>query len=76
MDVAAVFVFLLATVVSAAYLGAIVYALMQIVRASDLIDVEKVVWVIAVIVAPFIGALVWYFLGPHPFGLRLSRDVR
>jgi len=76
MDVAAVFVALLVTVVSAAYLGAIVYALMQIARAPELADVEKVVWVIGVIAAPFLGALVWYFLGPHPFGLRLSRDGR
>ena len=76
MDATAVFVFLLVAVVSAAYLGAIVYALAQIVRATDLADVEKLVWVIGVIAAPFIGALVWYFLGPHPFGLRLSRDLR
>ncbi|GAA3878183.1 hypothetical protein GCM10022381_20760 [Leifsonia kafniensis] len=76
MDVAALFVFLLVAVVAAAYLGAIVYALMQIMRSPDLVDVEKLVWVIGVIAAPFIGALVWYFLGPHPFGLRLSRDLR
>ncbi|TFB54718.1 hypothetical protein E3T34_14995 [Cryobacterium sp. TMT1-62] len=37
---------------------------------------EKVLWMIAVVFAPLLGALVWYLAGPHPFGLRLTRQVR
>ncbi|TFC30269.1 hypothetical protein E3O53_10105 [Cryobacterium sp. TMT2-18-3] len=37
---------------------------------------EKVLWMIAVVFAPLLGALVLYLAGPHPFGLRLTRQVR
>ncbi|TFD43240.1 hypothetical protein E3T33_10425 [Cryobacterium sp. TMT1-2-1] len=30
---------------------------------------------IAVVFAPLLGALVWYFAGPHLIGLRLIRQV-
>ena len=59
-----------------AYLAAIAYAIVQIVRSQDLSDVERIVWVVAVLCAPFIGSLVWYFAGPHPLGLRITRQVR
>lgn len=59
-----------------AYLAAIAYAIVQIVRSQDLSDVERIVWVVAVLCAPLIGSLVWYFAGPHPLGLRITRQVR
>ncbi|WP_370250068.1 PLD nuclease N-terminal domain-containing protein [Cryobacterium sp. HLT2-28] len=44
----------------------------QIARTRDLSEVEKALWMIAVVFAPLLGALVWYFAGPHPFGVAES----
>lgn len=74
MDVPAALAVVL--VVALLYVGAIVYAIVQIVRTRELSDVERLIWVLAVLWAPLIGALVWYFAGPHPFGFRLTRRIR
>lgn len=66
----------IALVVGALYVGAIAYAIVQIVRTRELSDVERLIWVVAVLWAPLIGALVWFFAGPHPFGFRLTRQIR
>ena len=65
-----------ASVVAILYVAGIAYAIVQIARTRDLSEVEKALWMIAVVFAPLLGALVWYFAGPHPFGLRLTRQVR
>ncbi|WP_167047609.1 PLDc N-terminal domain-containing protein [Salinibacterium sp. ZJ454] len=59
--------------IAAGYVAAIVYAVAQIIRTKTLSQLEMAIWVTAVILAPAVGALVWYFAGPHPLGLRLSR---
>lgn len=76
MDVPTLVAIALASLVAVFALAVIVYAIVQIGRSSDLTGAEKVVWVIGVLCAPLIGALVWYFAGPHPFGLRLTRQLR
>ncbi|MFC5930181.1 hypothetical protein D6T64_05515 [Cryobacterium melibiosiphilum] len=60
----------------ALYAVAIIFALVQIQRTDDLTPPERLVWTLAVVFAPVIGSLVWYALGPHPFGLRLSQGAR
>lgn len=65
---------LIASSVGAAYLVAIAYAIVQIVRTRELSQNEKLVWVVIVVCAPLFGSLVWYVAGPHPFGLRLPRE--
>jgi len=66
----------IALVVGSAYVAAIAYALVQIVRTEQLADIEKIVWIVALLGAPVIGAAVWYFAGPHPFGLRLTPPAK
>ncbi|TFC07990.1 PLDc N-terminal domain-containing protein [Cryobacterium mannosilyticum] len=76
MDSQAVFAVVLASIVAVVYVAAIAYAMMQIARTNDLSGVEKAVWIVGVVFAPLLGALVWFFAGPHPFSLRLTRQVR
>ncbi len=57
-------------------LAAFVYAIAQITRAPELNDIEKLVWVLAVVFFPVVAALVWFLAGPHPLGLRIHRDLR
>lgn len=76
MDSPAALAVALASVVAVLYIAAIAYAIFQVVRTRDLSEVEKALWIIAVVFAPLLGALVWYFAGPHPFGLRLTHKVR
>ncbi|MBG6058981.1 hypothetical protein RCH16_003557 [Cryobacterium sp. MP_M5] len=76
MDSPAALAVALASVVAVLYIAAIAYAIVQIARTLDLSEVEKALWMIAVVFAPLLGALVWYFAGPHPFGLRLTHKVR
>lgn len=76
MDNPAALAVALASVVAVLYVAAIAYAIVQIARTRDLSEVEKDLWMIAVVFAPLLGALVWYFAGPRPFGLRLTRQVR
>ena len=76
MDTEAAFAVVLASVVAVVYVAAIAYAMMQIARTHDLSGVEKAIWIAGVVFAPLLGALVWFFAGPHSFGLRLTRQVR
>jgi len=76
MDSSATLAVVLASVVVVLYIAAIAFAAVQIGRTRDLSDVEKAVWVIAVLFAPLLGTLVWYFAGPHPLGLRITRQTR
>ena len=76
MDTEAAFAVVLASVVAVVYVAAIAYAMMQIARTNNLSGLEKAVWIAGVVFAPLLGALVWFFAGPHPFGLRLTRQVR
>ncbi|MBC7596246.1 MAG: PLDc N-terminal domain-containing protein [Kineosporiaceae bacterium] len=76
MDSPAALAVALASVVAVLYIAAIAYAIVQIERTRDLSEVEKALRMIGVVFAPLLGALVWYFAGPHPFGLRLTQKVR
>ena len=58
------------------YLGAIVYAISQMVRSGELNETERWAWIAALILFPVAAAIVWFAAGPHPFGLRLSRGIR
>lgn len=66
----------IALIVGSAYVAAIAYALVQIVRTGQLADIEKIVWIVVLLGAPLIGAVVWYFAGPHPLGLRLTSSAK
>ena len=76
MESSATLAVVLASVVAVFYIAAITFAAVQIGRTRDLSDVAKAVWVVAVLFAPLLGALVWYFAGPRPFGLRITRQTR
>ncbi|MGW9632193.1 PLDc N-terminal domain-containing protein [Agromyces sp. NPDC055520] len=67
---------LLAIVVGVGYLVLIVWVVSRILRTDELNELERWVWVIAVICFPLIGSIVWFAAGPHPFGIRISRDLR
>lgn len=58
------------------YVCAVTYALVQISKTDALSHREKWVWAVAVIVFPFIAALLWFIAGPHPFGLRIDSRNR
>jgi len=62
--------------VAAFYVAALVFAIVQIHRTADLVHAERTIWTVAVLLAPFVGAIVWYLAGPHPFGLRWGREYR
>ncbi|WP_166870428.1 MULTISPECIES: PLDc N-terminal domain-containing protein [unclassified Salinibacterium] len=66
----------IAAPIGAAYLAALVYAIVQVIRTPQLSDAAKLVWGVAIVLQPFLAALVWYFAGPRPFGIRLVRDLR
>ncbi|WP_167047567.1 PLDc N-terminal domain-containing protein [Salinibacterium sp. ZJ454] len=72
MDTALAIIF--AAPIAAAYLAAIIYASIQVIRTETLSQLEKAIWVGVVVFAPAVGALVWYLAGPHPLGLRLPRS--
>ena len=61
---------------AALYIAAIAYAAVQINKTGQLNDLEKLVWTLGVLLAPVAGGILWYFAGPHPFGIRLNRDPR
>ncbi|WP_022888809.1 hypothetical protein [Agromyces italicus] len=67
---------LLVVVVAVLWLGALVYVATQIFGNARLNELEKWVWVIALVCFTLPAALVWFILGPHPFGIRLSRELR
>ncbi|QTX03536.1 PLDc N-terminal domain-containing protein [Agromyces archimandritae] len=60
----------------ALWLGALAFALTQIAKHEDLNSIEKTVWVVAVLMFPLGGSVVWYAAGPHPFGLRIQAGLR
>lgn len=67
---------LVVTPVIALALAAIIVAIVQIFRTPQLDETERWVWVIALVFFPVVAALVWFFAGPHPFGLRITRHLR
>lgn len=44
----------------AAILAGIVYAIVQVLRSPDLSDLAKTIWIIALIVTPVVGTIVWF----------------
>ncbi|QAY74047.1 hypothetical protein ET445_12570 [Agromyces protaetiae] len=62
--------------VGAVWLAAIVYLVVQIWRSDELSEIERWVWFAGVVFFPLVSMLVWYLAGPHPFGLRITREVR
>ncbi|MFB6610801.1 PLDc N-terminal domain-containing protein [Agromyces sp. NPDC056379] len=67
---------LLAFMVGIAYLAAIVCVVSLTFRSAELNELERWVWVIAVICFPLVGSIVWFAAGPHSFGIRINRDPR
>ncbi|PWC05387.1 PLDc N-terminal domain-containing protein [Agromyces badenianii] len=67
---------IMAALVALLYLAVIVWVVSQIVRSAELNELERWVWAIAVICFPILGSIVWFIAGPHPFGIRLTRDPR
>ncbi|NQX34069.1 PLDc N-terminal domain-containing protein [Herbiconiux sp. VKM Ac-2851] len=66
---------LLGAAAIALYLAAVIFAIVQISKSSELNSTERSIWIIGVVLAPVWGAIAWYALGPHPFGLRVSRNL-
>lgn len=50
-----------------AYLAALAFAVVQIVRSSDLGEVGKALWTVAVVCLPLVAAITWFVAGPRPF---------
>lgn len=67
---------LMAIVVALLYLAVIVWVISRIVRSDELSELERWVWAIAVICFPFVGSIVWFVAGPHPFGIHLTREMK
>lgn len=44
-------------------LGLVIYAILQIAQSSA-DTLNKVIWILVVLVFPVIGLIVWYFVGP------------
>lgn len=63
-------------VVAGGYVAAVIFASMQVLRSKALSDLERRVWVIAGVFFPLVATLVWFIAGPHPFGVRLTRDFQ
>lgn len=65
----------IAAVVALLYAAAIAFAIVQIVRTPTLSHAEKWAWCLVLVVFPFIGSIVWFLAGPHPFGLHLGKPA-
>lgn len=63
---------LIGAVAGAAYLVALGFAVVQILRTGGLTSAERAIWIVGFLVAPFVAAIVWFTAGPHPFGLRFG----
>ena len=63
-------------VVAGGYVAVVIFAIVQVLRSKALSDLERWVWVFAVVFFPLVATLVWFIAGPHPFGVRLSRDFQ
>ncbi len=51
------------TIIGLLFLIVSIYAIVKIVRSSAE-TIMKVVWVLLVLVLPFIGLIAWYLVGP------------
>ncbi len=40
-----------------------IYAIIMILQSSAR-DIEKLLWILAVIILPLIGVIIWFFAGP------------
>ena len=69
------FAIVVAIVVGALYLAALAYAITQIARMSGLNPTEKAIWIVAILAFPLGGAIIWFILGPHPFGIRVGKPT-
>jgi uncharacterized membrane protein YdcZ (DUF606 family) len=67
---------LIAAIVGIAYLALIVWVVSRIFRTEELNELERWIWTIAVVCFPLVGSIVWFAAGPHPFGIRITRDLR
>ncbi len=56
----------------AAYLGALAYGVVQILRTGGMTRAERTAWVVGFLLSPVIAAILWFATGPHPFGLRFG----
>ncbi|PWC06276.1 PLDc N-terminal domain-containing protein [Mycetocola zhujimingii] len=70
MNADIVLAWLVAGLAGAAYLAALAYGVVQIARTRDLSRGERNLWIVGFLVFPLIASLVWFFAGPHPWGLR------
>jgi len=66
----------LVIVVALAVLVAVAFGVALLFRNPELTEAEKWAWLVAFLCFPLVAALVWVFAGPHPFGLRLTRELR
>ncbi|GAB2829603.1 hypothetical protein GCM10027022_20720 [Alpinimonas psychrophila] len=66
------FAIVAAILAGALYLATITYVITQITRTSGLNPTEKAIWVVAILTFPLVGTIVWFVLGPHPFGIRVG----
>ncbi|WP_026482119.1 PLDc N-terminal domain-containing protein [Agromyces subbeticus] len=67
---------LVGLLIGVAYLAIIIWVISRIFRTNELNELERWVWAIAVFCFPLVGSIVWFAAGPHPFGIRISRDLR
>jgi len=59
-------VFLLGFAFMSGILAVVIIALVQIVRSPALDNSSRPLWVLVVLAAPLIGAIVWFTSGPKP----------
>ena len=40
-----------------------IYAIVMIIQSSEQL-IQKIIWVLVVLILPLIGLIIWYFMGP------------
>ncbi|GGE93743.1 PLDc N-terminal domain-containing protein [Mycetocola zhadangensis] len=60
----------------AAYLTAIAYAVVTILRSPKLETWGRAFWVAALVCVPLVAMVVWFVAGPRPFDTALSFSRR
>ncbi len=55
-----------------AYLAVAVTALVQISRSQQISETTRVLWVLVVIIAPFLGSIAWFLIGRNRTDNHLS----
>ena len=60
----------------AAYLAAVAYAVVSVLRSPELEFLGRALWVAALVCVPLLAAIVWFVAGPRPFGAGLSLSRR